>query len=405
MALLLQASWFGMVSSGLVVAILIVSACASEPPRNPVPYEQFNRAQVVNMPGARVWGDEISGLLHRDLVRSIKDEKPGLFPGGTDGAFQYSGLSLSGGGEHGAFGAGFLKGWSELGSRPTFKIVSGTSTGALIAPFALLGSEYDGDLEAAYTTVSAADIFERKSIFSGYRSESLADDHPLQELIHKFVTDKVIDAIAQAHRNGQRLLVGTTNLDAQRPVIWNMGVVANSSRPEAYDIFRKILLASASIPVLFPPVYFDVEVDDAIYEEMHVDGATVGKMFFYGSSLEWRKVLSEVSGIDDPDDHSTLFLIINGEVDPESQHVPRRLMPIIDRTIDTLIKVSAWSALYRMYLHSQKGGYGFQFVGLPDDYEPESSQPYDPDEMQKMFDIGYEMGRSGTGWRSTPPGF
>lgn len=170
--------------SWLVAGILFVTACASEPPRNPVPYEFIDRVHVVDMPGVRVWGDELSDVLHQDLVHSIQNEKLALFPRGPEGAFQYSGLSLSGGGDHGAFGAGFLKGWSESGSRPVFKIVSGISTGAMIAPFALLGSEYDDELESAYTTVSAADIYESRSMLSAYWRESLVDDHPLQEIVH-----------------------------------------------------------------------------------------------------------------------------------------------------------------------------------------------------------------------------
>jgi len=389
----------------LLMAALLVSACASEPLRNPVPHEHMDRAEVVDMPGVRVWGDEVSGVLHQDLVESIQNEKPGLFPRAADGAFQYSALSLSGGGDHGAFGAGFLKGWSEAGTRPTFKIVSGISTGALIAPFAMLGSEYDGALQAAYTTVSASDIYTSKSLLGAYWRESLADNHPLEILVHETVNDEVIDAIAQAHRNGQRLFIGTTNLDAQRPVIWNMGLVANSGHPRAYDIFRQILVASAAIPVLFPPVYIDVESSGEVYEEMHVDGGTVGQMFFLGASIGWRKVLSEASGIDDPVDRSTLFLIVDGEVDPEAEQVRRRLISITNRTISTLVKVSAWSALYRMYLHSEADGYRFQYVGLPEDYEPTSSQPYNPADMQRMFDIGFDMGRSGEGWRTRPPGF
>jgi len=400
-----QARRFDLGRSSLAVAILFVSACASEPPRNPVPYEHINSADVVGMPGVRVWGDELSEVLHLDLVHSMQNEKPGLFPRGPDGAFQYSGLSLSGGGDHGAFGAGFLKGWSASGSRPTFKIVSGISTGALIAPLALLGSEYDDNLEAAFTTVSATDIYKTKSILRAYWRESLADNHPLEELVHKFISDDVIDAVAQAHLNGQRLLIGTTNFDTQRPVIWNMGIVANGRRPQAYEMFRKILVASASIPALFPPVLIDVVSDGALYEEMHVDGGTVGQMFFYGAAIKWRKVLSDASGVDNPDDQSTLFLIVDGDVDPEYQQVRRRLIPITNRTISTLIKVSAWSALYRMYLHAQAAGYEFQFVGLPDDYESESNHPYDQAEMTRMFDIGYEMGRSDKGWRSTPPDF
>ena len=389
----------------LIAAVLVLSACASEPPRNPVPHELADRAEVVDMPGIRVWGDEVSDALHKDLVHSIQNEKPGLFPRGPDGAFQYSALSLSGGGDHGAFGAGFLKGWTESGSRPIFKIVSGISTGALIAPFAMLGKEYDDALQAAYTTVSAADVYKTQSLLGAYWRESLADNHPLENLVHNFVNDEMINAIAQAHRNGQRLFIGTTNLDAQRPVIWNMGIIANSPDPDAYDLFRKVLVASASIPVLFPPVYVDVESNGAVYEEMHVDGGTVGQMFFLGAAIGWRKVLSEASDIDDPLDRSVLFLIVDGEVDPEAQYVRRRLVPITNRTISTLVKVSAWSALYRMYLHAEQDGYSFQYVGLPDDYESQSTQPYDQAEMKRMFDIGFEMGRTGEGWRSTPPGF
>jgi len=388
----------------LALTMLLLMACASEPLRNPVPHEHIDRAELSDMPGVRVWGDELSDVLHDSLVHSIQNEKPGLFPRGPDGAFQYSGLSLSGGGDHGAFGAGFLKGWSASELRPTFKIVSGISTGALIAPFALLGSEYDQQLEAAYTTVSAADIFKKESMLSAAWRESLADNHPLQEMVHKFISDDLIDAIAVAHQNGQRLFIGTTNFDAQRPVIWNMGVIANSRHPQAYDVFRQVLVASAAIPVLFPPVMFDVEANGERYEEMHVDGGTVGQMFFYGSSIGWRSVLSEASGIEEPIDDSTLYLIIDGEVDPEYQDVRRRLMPITNRTIQTLIKVSAWSALYRMHMHAQQDGYAFQYVGLPDDYEPEINEPYNPEEMRRMFDIGFEMGRAGDGWRTSLPG-
>jgi hypothetical protein len=392
--------------SGICLALttLLLMACASEQLRNPVPEESIDRAEMIDMPGVRVWGDELSHVLHQDLVNSIQNEKQGLFPRGPNGAFQYSCLSLSGGGDHGAFGAGFLKGWSASGSRPVFKIVSGISTGALIAPFAMLGKDYDDQLEAAYTTVSAADIFKKKSFLTAAWRESLADNHPLQEMVHKLIDDELIDAIAVAHQNGQRLFIGTTNLDAQRPVIWNMGVIANSKNPQAHDVFRQILVALAAIPVLFPPVMFDVKANGELYEEMHVDGGTVGQMFFYGAAIGWRRVLSEASGVEEPIDDSTLFLIIDGEVDPEYQYVRRRLTPITSRTIQTLIKVSAWSALYRMHLHAEQDGYDFQYVGLPDDYEPEIDEPYNPEEMRRMFDIGFEMGRAGDGWRTSLPG-
>jgi len=388
-----------------IVLVLLVSACASEPSRNPVPVESVNHAEVVDMPDVRVWGDERSQLLHDDVVQSIKDEQPGLFPRGSNGEHQYAGLAISGGGDHGAFGAGYLKGWSESGERPTFKIVTGISTGALIAPFALLGPDFDEVLKKSYTTITADDIFRKRRITSAYWGESLADNHPLLELVHDVVTDEVIDAIGKAHNRGQRLFIGTTNFDAQRPVIWNMGAVANSKHPEAYKVFREILVASAAIPVFFPPVMIDVEVGGDVFDEMHVDGGTVGQMFFYGATLDWKKVISEAHPGDESVDHSMLYVIVDGEVDPESAAVRRRLMPITDRTISTLIKVSAWSSLYRMYLHAEQGGYGFQYVGLPDSYEPQNPEPYNPEEMARMYDIGYEMGLGGESWRSTPPGF
>ena len=389
----------------LILTVLFTASCAKEQIRNPVPADLQDVVDVVNIPGVRVWGDANDDPLHADVVQSILSESEGLFPRGPNGEFRYSGLALSGGGDHGAFGAGFLKGWSDSGTRPVFKIVTGISTGALIAPFAMLGSRHDETLKEAYTTVTVDDIMKKLSVVRAYWRESLADNHPLQEMVHEIMTDELIDAVGMAHTNGQRLYIATTNFDAQRPVIWNMGAVANSKHPDAYTIFRKILVASASIPVLFPPTFIEVEADGKIYEEMHVDGGTVGQMFFHGSSLNWKSALKEANGDEDPIDQSVLYVIIDGEVDPEHEVVRRRLMPITDRTIKTLIKVSAWSALYRMYLHAQVDGYDFKFVGLPNDYEPENKQPYDPVEMSRMFDIGYEMGEKGESWQSTPPGF
>lgn len=385
--------------------ILVIASCASEQPRNPVPPELESIVEVINMPGVRVWGDGKDDSLHDDIVQSIHDEPEGLFPRGPNGEIRYSGLALSGGGDHGAFGAGILHGWSQSGSRPVFKIVSGISTGALIAPFAMLGSEYDETLKELFTTTTADDIFKKESIVGAYWRESIDDNHPLQEMVHRFMNDEMIDAIGMAHNKGQRLFIATTNFDAQRPVIWNMGAVANSKHPDAYAVFRKIVVASTSIPVLFPPTFFAVEANGKVYDEMHVDGGTVGQMFFYGSSLDWSAMLKDAVGSENFTDQSVLYAIIDGEVDPSYDAVRRRLAPIAQRTIKTMIKVSAWSALYRMFMHAEVGGYGFKFISLPDDYEPQSKRQYDPVEMGRMFDIGVAMGLMGEGWQTVPPGF
>ena len=389
----------------LTFLILMITACAKDLVRTPVPAALEETVEVVNMPGVRAWSDSYSQEFQADVVQSIRDEPEGLFPRGPNGEFQYSGLSLSGGGDHGAFGAGILRGWSKSGRRPLFKIVTGTSTGALIAPFALLGPEYDATLEEMYTQVTGDDIFRKQPILGAYWRESLADNTPLRVMVEEYVTDEVIDAIGVAHNNGQRLLIGTTNFDAQRSVMWSMGAMANSKHPDAYSMFRKILVASAAIPVLFPPTFIEVEAEGKVYDEMHVDGGTVGQMFFFGSAIDWPAALQEISGTSEVIDNSVLYIIVDGDIDPHYDVVERRLAPIASRTIKTLIKVSAWSALYRMYLHAQVGGYSFRYVSLPKDYVAYTTDSYDPEEMRRMFRLGHKMGLAGDAWLSTPPGF
>jgi len=386
----------------LVLATSLISSCANELFRTPVPPELEEVVEVANMPHVRAWGDSFDPAWQDDVVQSIRDEPEGLFPRGPNGEFQYSGLALSGGGEHGAFGAGFVKGWSASGTRPVFKVVSGISTGALIAPFALLGPEYDDTLEEVYTEVTADDILLKKSILGAYWRESLASNQPLRNMVEEYITDEVIDAIGVAHNNGQRLLIGTTNFDAQRAVIWSMGAVANSRHPDAYDLFRNILVASAAIPVLFPPTFFEVEAGGEVYDEMHVDGGTMGQMVYFGSTIDWRAALREVSGEQEPVDNSVLYIIIDGEIDHHYDVVPRRLVPIANRTITTMIKASALSSLYKMFLHAKFNGYDFRYVSLPKSYEPLDDTPYDPEEMRRMFRIGHKMGLKGDSWLSTP---
>jgi hypothetical protein len=389
----------------LAFSILIVSACAKELLRDPVPAELEEAASIINMPGVRVWGDSPDSGWQADVIQSIRDEPEGLFPRGPNGEFQYSGLSLSGGGDHGAFGAGFLKGWSASGTRPVFKVVSGISTGALIAPFALLGPEYDDTLEEVYTQVTADDIYRKQSVLGAYWRESLADNQPLRNMVEEYITDEIIDSIGVAHNNGQRLLIGTTNFDAQRAVIWSMGVVANSKHPDVYDMFRNIVVASAAIPVLFPPTFIDVEAGGKTYQEMHVDGGVMGQMVFFGSSIDWPAALQEASGEQNPVDNSVLYIIIDGEIAHHYDVVPRRLAPIADRTIKTMIKVSALSSLYKMFLHARINGYDFKYVSMPEAYKPVDDTPYDPEEMRRMFRIGHKMGSAGDSWSSTLPEF
>ena len=190
-----------------------------------------------------------------------------------------------GGGANGAFGAGLLKGWTESGTRPAFKLVTGISTGALIAPFAFLGSGYDATLEDFYTTITTKDIYRERSYFAIlFDPSSMTDTTPLQKIVAKQVDENVLAAVAQAHRQGRRLFIGTTNMEAGKLVIWDMGAIAASGKPGALELFRKVMLASAAIPVAFPPVFIPVKAAGKEYEEMHVDGGTAAQVFFLRAS-------------------------------------------------------------------------------------------------------------------------
>ena len=195
-------------------------------------------------------------------------------------------LALSGGGDEGAFGAGVLCGWTAHGDRPQFKLVTGISTGALIAPFAFLGSSYDDTLRYLYTGITSKDIFRMKSLLTVLWRDAIADTKPLAKKLDQYVDEAMLAAVAAEHKKGRRLIIGTTQLDAQRLVLWNMGAIASSGDPEAIKLFRKILLTSASIPGAFPPQYIRVEAGGKRYEEMHVDGGTTAEVVLYEAALK-----------------------------------------------------------------------------------------------------------------------
>ena len=266
----------------IIVAALITGLAGCAKTRTPLPPELRGDSTVMGMTGVRTWAFEHSSEFEKDLISSVQQELSYGSKGHNDATGHFNILALSGGGANGAFGAGILYGWSEAGTRPTFKIVTGISTGALIAPYAFLGSDYDSLLKQVYTSTATEDIMKvRPFIVMRGGLDSLADTTPLQKLLEEYITDDVIRGVARAHQTGRRLYIGTTDLDASRLVIWNMGVIAAAERPEAFDLFRSIMLASASIPILFPPVYIPVEAEGAAYEEIHVDCGVATQVFLY----------------------------------------------------------------------------------------------------------------------------
>jgi hypothetical protein len=388
----------------VLTAVLAISAgCSSLPPRHPVPVDQLYRAQVLpGVPAVRAWAGTFSEQFSEDLIESVRQEMRASARNGKTRAPKINILALSGGADYGAFGAGFMNGWSQSGTRPVFKFVTGISAGALIAPFAFLGREYDGALKEGFTTVGPGDIYRVRGL-SVLWSDSLFDSTPLAELIRKYVDQDILQAVARAHRQGRRLYIGTTDMDADRLVVWNMGAIANSGHPGALELFRKVILASSSIPLTFPPVLINVTVDGVSYDEMHVDGGVKAQLFFTAATINMVQIRKQLGLPVTPEESTKLYIVRNATVGPKPESVPRKLNKIMDRSLSQLIEAQARNDLVRVYDFAQKQGFGFYWIAIPKDYKPQQKELFNTAEMNRLFSIGYNMGLRKNAWRKVPP--
>ena len=385
----------------LLGALAVLAGCGTLP-RNAVPVELMGEAVIPGMPDVRSWAGRPGRVLERDLDASFDQESPDEFPRGADGTVRYAHLALSGGGPNGAFGAGLLNGWTAQGTRPVFKIVTGVSTGALMAPFAFLGPDYDGALREFYTTTATRNIVQRLSILPALiAGESLADSAPLAALIERYVDATLLARVAQAHNRGRRLYIATVDLDAQRFVIWNMGLIAASGRPEALTLFRKLMLAAASVPIIVPPVLFEVEAGGRRYDEMHVDGAVATSVFVSGGAFG-PDIVRERGGRGRA--REEVFVIHNGQLRPVPEEVGRSLGSIAQRTLNASSRAAMVGSLFRIYTFTVQAQAGFRWVTIPDGVEIEGDEAFDPVRMRALYDVGYDLARKGTAWTTRPPG-
>ncbi|GAA3908279.1 patatin-like phospholipase family protein [Sphingomonas limnosediminicola] len=358
------------------------------------------------MPQARPTVDNVRYLVARDSaefqaegMRSLAKEKAWLASQGVTGPLPPTYiLAISGGGDNGAFGAGLLNGWTASGTRPEFKMVTGVSTGALIAPFAFLGSRYDGAIEKFYTTISAKDIFKSRGMLKGVMSDAMADSKPLANLIAQNTSEQMLDEIAAEYAKGRILLVGTTNMDSLEPVIWNMTAIAASQNPNRLALFRSVLLASASIPGAFPPVMIDVTSDGVRHQEMHSDGGTVAQVFVYPPSID-AKIFQQTQR------RRVLYVIRNARFDSPWESVPRKTMSIATRAIGSLTTTQGIGDLYRIYSTTQRDGVEFNLAYIPSTFTQHGKEEFNTAYMRELYAAGRQMAASGLKWEKYPPGY
>lgn len=374
--------------------LLLVSACAPTARSLPVdPELDYASAHLVGFPQTiRFWGDidpSLDSLIDTTLAERSANNRPT-----TDQALDI--LAISSGGANGAFGAGILRGWTDAGNRPEFDVVTGVSTGAIIAPFAFLGPEYDEVLEQFYTFTRTADLLDFTFIRALRGGPSLTDTTPLREIVERSVTPALIRAIATEHAKGRRLLIGSTNLDAQRPVIWDIGAIASSGSPDAVALVRKVILASSAIPGVFPPVEFAVTVNGDVFGELHVDGAVTQEVFVLPRSL----TLAELEALRGGQfETRRVWVVMNTKVEPEYAPTRGRLFDITQRTIQTLVKAQTQTKILQIEALAREGNADLAFVSIPQDYIAQASELFDPVAMQALFRLGQTEGARTDIWR------
>jgi hypothetical protein len=384
----------------LCLVALSLSACAAQVIRDPVPQSLVDDVGIPGMAHARFWGDEVPA----DMLGFMREHMPGSSrmaskagPAGGRPVVEY--LALSGGAGDGAFGGGLLVGWTQRGDRPRFEVVTGVSAGALIAPFAFLGPAYDRQLKEIWTKYDTEMLATPQVLAGLFGAEALTDNTGLKELIAKYVDRRMLNRIAEEYRNGRVLLIGTTNLDAQRPVIWNMGEIAASQHPYALTLFRDVLLASAALPGVFPPVHVKVSAGDKMLEEMHVDGGPTRQVFLAPAHLS----LKTFDPLYPKPPLRKIFVIKNGKLAPEYEAVAANTLSISARSLFTLTKSQSIGDINRIYQTAQRDKAEFHLTSIPPSFDMQAKQAFDPVYMKALFQLGYEMGRKGDPWVQTPP--
>jgi hypothetical protein len=365
----------------------------------PVPADLANQVTVLGIKNARFWADSQGGALAHEAELALEREKAAArkTQGGHLPPAHF--LAVSGGSDDGSFGAGLICGWSDAGTMPTFKLVTGVSTGAMIAPFVFLGRSYMDGLRAVYTTIGPGNVLKKLGVQNAVFGEALADTAPLYRLITHYVNEQTLADIHSEYDRGRLLLIGTASLDAQRPVIWNIGAIAASGRPGALELIRKVILASASIPGAFPPVMVDVEAEGQHYQEMNVDGGVVAQTFLYPADLGLRVDFASTELARER--HA--YIIRNSRLDPEWASVNRRFLTISGRAIATMIHYIGYNDILRIYATAKRDGIDYNLAYIEPDFPHVKHEKFDPAYMKALFDSAYAKGRHGFPWRKAPP--
>jgi len=370
-------------SLSIALASLTLQGCATIH-REPFTEAQQVDATIPGIPAARFWAD-------------VPDAGRQMSAPFTGAQGEKTMLALSGGSDNGAYGAGLLNGWTQAGTRPEFSIVTGVSTGALIAPFAFLGSDQNATLERLFTTISAKDIYRSRFALTVPFSPSAASTKPLVRLIASVVTEGLVDRIGREYSRGRRLFVGTANLDAQRMVIWNMGAIAASNAPNRYLLFRQVLLASSSVPAFFPPAMIRSEATGRGISEMHVDGGTTAQIL----TLPDEAITGDRPATGPRPLH--IYVIVNNKLNGEFHLVTPKTIPIASQAFSLNLRSSMANSINLSYLYAKTHGIDYNLSFIDKDYPGGNRKMFDTAYMRGLYEYGVKLGQRGDFWAKRPP--
>lgn len=388
------------------VAPILLAACTSMLARAPAPETALDasRPYGIEAPLLQIWGDSLDPQTVDQIValraRALDAAHRAQIAEGD--TVRMATLALSGGGADGAFGAGLLAGWTARGDRPRFKMVTGISTGAIISVFAYLGPEHDETLRRIYTEYASEDLFVPAILRGLTGGTALLDTRRYRRLIERYITGAVVRAMADAYRDGRVLLIGTTNLDAARPVIWNIGAIAASGHPDARRLIHDVIQASSAIPAAFPPVLIPVAGPGGRgYDEMHVDGGATQQVMLFSPQIRSKRIDAAVGAAVD----RSVYVVLNKKLQRAYEPVRPRLAAIAGKAVTSLIGGSGSGDIYRIFAVARRDGLDLNVTSIPRDFVEKPEAMFDTDYMRALYDVGYEAGLSGEAWSPHPPGY
>ena len=367
-----------------ILTVMFTLAGCSSLPRTPYTASDAASSRVLDVNELRRYADEPASIFRKETHVSVRA-----------GALSY--LALSGGGADGAYGAGVLNGWTEAGTRPQFSVVSGVSTGALIAPFAFLGPAYNATLREVYTSGIAESLLDAPSILNALFGSGLFGNTRLRELVARYVDQDMLAAIAAEHAKGRKLFIVTTDLDTQRTVIWDMGRIATIGSPQALSLFRDVTAASASIPVVFPPMLINAEANGHRFQEMHVDGGVTAPVLTLPEAFLLRNG-APAGGL-----RLNIYILVNNKVEREFQLVPNRTIDIAARASASVTKTQIRSILYGTSDFARRNSFGFNLTYIDRDFPSPGSSGFETSYMRSLYQYGYDKAKTGEFWAKAPP--